>query len=150
MFVKYFIGQVLEGMRQSEIEIEKTDHLDYTFVLPGGLTDGPVTGIHYTAQRAGACGADKYIEPPNSNMLIACSRPIPNSNLSPLSPKQGLTLPLPLEKSFITNDTDFYVSQVDRSGATRTDRADVARFILSILEDEDSYRKIRAICPVDN
>ena len=42
--MRLVIGQVLAGMRQCEELMETSDHLDYTCVLPPGLTNGPVTG----------------------------------------------------------------------------------------------------------
>ena len=44
VFLRLVIGQVLAGMRLSEQFLESTDHLDYTCVLPAGLTNEPVTG----------------------------------------------------------------------------------------------------------
>jgi len=56
-------------------------------------------------------------------------------------------LPAPLnngpvtDKPFSTNDTDFYVP----GGVADISRANVARYMLDVVDEEDSYRKVRAI-----
>jgi len=91
VFLRLVIGQVLAGMRLSEQFLETTDHLDYTCVLPAGLTNEPVT-----------------------------------------------------DKPFLTNDGPSCQSIVPDC-PSRISRADVARYMLDVIDDEGSYRKIRAI-----
>ena len=45
IFLKFFIGKTLDGMRMSEEYLESTDHLDYTCIQPAHLLHGPVTGL---------------------------------------------------------------------------------------------------------
>ena len=48
---------------------------------------------------------------------------------------------IPVEKPFTTNDTESIVPECP----SRITRADVARYMLDVIDDEGSYRKIRAI-----
>ena len=47
----------------------------------------------------------------------------------------------PPDKKFTVNDTECCVPEA----AQEINRADVARYMLDVIEDEGSYRKIRAI-----
>jgi len=89
VFLRLVIGQVLAGMRLSEQFLETTDHLDYTCVLPAGLSNEPVT-----------------------------------------------------EKPFTVNDDG---QSIVPGCPSMINRADVARYMLDVIDDESSYRKIRAI-----
>lgn len=88
VFLWLVIGQNLAGMRQSELFLEGTDHLDFTCVLAAGLTNDPVT-----------------------------------------------------DQTFSINDTETIVHGVPH----RIARADVARYMLDIIDDAGSFRKVRAI-----
>ena len=48
---------------------------------------------------------------------------------------------IPTGKKFILNETDSCIADA----AQEINRADVARYMLDVIDDESSYRKIRAI-----
>ena len=50
-------------------------------------------------------------------------------------------MPYSPDKKFSVNDTECCVPEA----AQEINRADVARYMLNVIEDEGSYRKIRAI-----